>query len=481
MLAKNKLILAIFVGSFALAISIKFYLQAAPTESAGNFSGPVSYTLQQEPAIDISNLDLLQRLDKEYSNLADAVTPSVVSLETSVNKVRGVGRDFFGRNLFQSYAQSSAGSGVIISKEGHIITNHHVINDQDEIYVILSDQRRYKAEIIGSDSLLDIAVLKIEDKKEFRPLKFGDSDKVKVGQQVLAIGNPYGLGETVTRGIISAKNRELGDQMIPVFQTDASINPGNSGGPLINLQGEIIAINVAIYSPSENKGFQGIGFSIPSNEALNVVDQILKQGKVIKGFLGVSFADVANVKGALIREVVADSPAELAGLEPQDFVVKFNGVNLKTANHLAMLVRRAPVDKEIEIEVSRANKIVTLKAQLATQSMPARESVSIPYLSRQQMQQVFRHLGCYYQDINEKEKEQYQFITGLKVDKVVEGGFSEAQGIQEGDIIYGINGQMIDSTAGFYAILLDSLNREAHTILHIQRGDKRLKLDLLVE
>ncbi len=481
MLARKKIILGAFILSFISAIAIKYYVQAAAIQAQNPTTTPVNYTLQQDHAIDISSIELLQRLDQEYINLADAVTPSVVSLETSVNRVRGVGRDFFGRNLFQSYQQNSAGSGVIISKEGHIITNHHVINDQDEIYVILSDGRRYKSEVIGSDSMLDIAVLKIEDKKEFNPLKFGDSDKVKVGQQVLAIGNPFGLGETVTRGIISAKNRELGDQMIPVFQTDASINPGNSGGPLINLQGEIIAINVAIYSQSANQGFQGIGFSIPANEVLSVVDQILKKGKVIKGFLGVSFANVTNTEGALIREVVAESPAEQAGLEPQDFVVKFNGTKLKTANHLALLVGRAPVDREVEIEVSRANKIITLKAQLATKSMPTREAVTIPYLSRQQMQQVFRHLGFFCRDINDEEKEKYQFLTGIKVMKVAAGGFSAAQGLQQGDIIYGINGQMIDSTEAFYAILLDSLNRENYSSLNIQREDERLKLDLLVE
>ena len=217
-----------------------------------------------------------------------------------------------------------------------MVTNHHVIAGQQKIQVTLHNGKTYPAHLIGEDTLLDIAVLKIDANETFTPLKLGDSAQAQVGQMVFAVGNPFGLGETVTQGIISAKERSLSDNQRDLFQTDAAINPGNSGGPLVNLRGEIIGINVAIFSPDkENPGFQGVGFSIPANDVKDALYQILERGRPIRGFLGVQMRDLdPSVRAALQYEgengsailgISPGSPAQAAGLQAWDVVVSFNG------------------------------------------------------------------------------------------------------------------------------------------------------------
>jgi S1-C subfamily serine protease len=215
------------------------------------------------------------------------VVPSVVSIDTAGVREQLL-RDPWGRARMQREMTQGQGSGVIVTEEGHVVTNQHVISGQNQIQVTLHDGKSHLATLIGEDRMLDIAVLKINAPGPFTPLKLGDSSQVKVGQIVFAVGNPFGLSETVTQGIISAKERSISDQQRDLFQTDAAINPGNSGGPLVNLQGEIVGINVAIYSPDKmNPGFQGVGFSIPSNDVRESLKQILEKGRPVHGFLGV--------------------------------------------------------------------------------------------------------------------------------------------------------------------------------------------------
>ncbi|MGB1130503.1 MAG: trypsin-like peptidase domain-containing protein, partial [Haloferula sp.] len=221
---------------------------------------PETFTLPERAPLKLGEVELLTRLNEEAALLTDAVVPSVVSIDTSGVRTQRL-LDGYGRQLLRPVPTQGQGSGVIVTHEGHVVTNHHVVKGQQKIQITLHDGQSHTASLIGDDPLLDIAVLKIDGDGKFQPLKFGDSSMVRRGQMVFAIGNPFGLGETVTQGIISALERSLSDTQRDLFQTDAAINPGNSGGPLVNLQGEIIGINSAIYRPDgANAGFQGVGF-----------------------------------------------------------------------------------------------------------------------------------------------------------------------------------------------------------------------------
>src|ERR1700687_3714977 len=297
---------------------------------------PEKYTLASEPSVDSKQVASLEALNRERRGLVSSVLASVVAVKTS--KKIGIRREygldpfefFFGnqQRRFRSprdeaLVQSSLGSGVIVTNEGHIITNDHVVDQVDEIEVQLSDGRTEKARLVGADSQLDLAVLKIDD-PGVKPLKLADSDTVQPGDFVLAIGNPFGLQETVTDGIISWKGRPNStDLRGDLLQTNAAINPGNSGGPLINLRGEVIGINVAIISRSG--GSQGIGFAIPSNTVRTALESLLKQGRIIRGYLGIQMRVPQSGQPAPTGEVVVDeiipgSPAEDAHLQKGDVI-----------------------------------------------------------------------------------------------------------------------------------------------------------------
>ena len=322
-----------------------------------------------------SDLELLSRLNEEYANLTRAVVPSVVSIDTQGYSTQRLA-DFWGRVFERRMPTQGQGSGVIVSKEGHVVTNHHVVAGQQKFRILLHGGKSYTARLIGEDRLLDIAVLKIDDKGPFQPLKLGDSSQVQVGQLVFAVGNPFGLGETVTQGIISAKERSISDNQRDLFQTDAAINPGNSGGPLVNLRGEIIGINAAIFSPDrQNPGFQGVGFSIPSNDVRDAIEQILERGRPIRGFLGVqmrdldltlrSHLDYGGESGALVTAIVPGSPAEMSGLQQWDVIVSLDGKTIQSSNQLFSLIQGSRVGGTIAIEVWRSGSIVKLQAKIA--------------------------------------------------------------------------------------------------------------------
>ena len=280
-----------------------------------------------------------------FADLAEKLMPSVVNISTT-QTIKTTNNPFPFQfppgspfeEMFKDFNQpterkaSSLGSGFIVDKEGTVITNNHVINNAEDI-VVRVGEKEYKAKILGADPYMDIAVLKIESKDTFTPVKFGDSDKARVGDWVMAIGNPFGLGGTVTAGIISARNRDINLTRYDDFiQTDASINQGNSGGPLFNMDGDVVGINTAIIAPNQS-GSIGIGFAIPSNAASSVIDQLVKFGETKRGWLGVriqevtkEIADVEKLKtteGALVASVGEKSPAEKAGLQPGDIIIKF--------------------------------------------------------------------------------------------------------------------------------------------------------------
>ena len=329
---------------------------------------PEKYTLADGPSIELKDVNVLAAMSRQRIALAQAVVPSVVSITTSRTvSVPDYQNDpfyqFFHRNQRprNSQVQNQLGSGAIVSKEGHIVTNHHVIEGMDQIEVELSDGRKRAARLIGTDPDTDIAVLKIEDNNVV-PLPFGNSDAVEVGETVMAVGNPYGLEESVTQGIISAKNRPGNENGSELFQIDAAINPGNSGGPLVNVRGELIGINNAIFSKSG--GWQGVGFAVPSATVRRTMDGILRTGRVIHGYLGIQRA-LGGGPGVVVDSVVAGSPAEKAAIRPGDTIRKFNGKTVGDFDDLRRSVAEVDVDATVPVELLRGGKPLSVQARIA--------------------------------------------------------------------------------------------------------------------
>ena len=323
---------------------------------------------------------------ESFADLAEKLMPSVVNISTTqIIKTNSnpfpfqfpPGSPF--EEMFKDFQQpterraSSLGSGFIINKNGTVITNNHVIKNAEDI-VVRVNKKEYKAKVLGFDPYADIAVLKIDSEDIFKPVSFGDSDKARVGDWVVAIGNPFGLGGTVTSGIISARNRDINLTRYDDFiQTDASINQGNSGGPLFNLKGEVIGINTAIIAPNQS-GSIGIGFAIPANAASNVINQLIKYGETKRGWLGVRIQEVTKeiaeveklkkIQGALIASVSEKSPADKAGLKAGDIILKFDGKKIETMRTLPRLVSNTEVGKVVELEIWRNKRIIKKKLTL---------------------------------------------------------------------------------------------------------------------
>jgi serine protease Do len=336
-----------------------------------------------KPAVGAFSVPGLAALDEEFGRVAEAVIPSVVSITprraAAPDPREELLRQFFGIEP-QRREANTMGSGVIVSEQGHIVTNLHVIEGADEVYVTLGDGRREKAAVLGVDALSDLAVLKV-DAPGLRPLAFADSEKVRVGQLVFAVGNPFGLQETITQGIISARERLFRSEATEFFQTDAPINPGNSGGPLVNIRGEIVGISRFIFS--ESGGSQGIGFCIPSNTVRRVLDQIVEHGRVLRPYLGVVLAanfDAAtaaqlglpDANGALVEMVFAGSPAEAAGLRQGDFIQKFDGQPVRNFNELRKRVAAAAIGKEVKLEILRDGRPLDVPVTIVEQPVVAR-------------------------------------------------------------------------------------------------------------
>ena len=317
---------------------------------------------------------------QSFADLAEKLMPSVVNISTTQTiKTKSnqfpfqfpPGSPF--EDMFKEFERpqerkaSSLGSGFVIKKSGIVVTNNHVIANADDIVVIVNN-KEYDAKVLGADPYADVAVLQIESKETFTPVQFGDSDKARVGDWVVAIGNPFGLGGTVTSGIISARNRDINLTRYDDFiQTDASINQGNSGGPLFNLDGQVIGINTAILSPSGTSS--GIGFAIPANAASNIINQLIKFGETKRGWLGVriqqvtkEIAEVQQLKepnGALIAGVSEGSPAEKSGIKPGDIILEFDGKKIKTMRNLPKIVANTDVGKNVNVKIWRNKKLIS--------------------------------------------------------------------------------------------------------------------------
>jgi len=411
-----------------------------------------------------ANIEMLEKTGNAFAGIAAEALPAVVfvNVQTTVEVPqygyryfdpfehlfgRGRGRGFAIPEELEpkKYSQRGQGSGFIISKDGYILTNNHVVNDADEIMVTLADGRKFEAAVIGTDPKTEVALIKIEDGNDFPYLKLGDSDALRVGEWVLAAGSPFGLSQTVTAGIVSAKERdqtgiaEYGN----FIQTDAAINPGNSGGPLLNIKGEVIGINTAIYSRSG--GYMGIGFAIPINMAAQIKDQLIEHGRVSRSVLGIVIQEVDedlaasfgldDTKGILIAQTMPGSAAEKAGLEPGDVIVEMNGKKVGKLSRFRHRVAATPPQSEVILKVFRDGEYREIEA--VTQAMDEGGTVANdpdePALQEKLGLSVEEHDG----------------ESGIIVSHVEQGTPAWRAGLKPGQLILSVNRKAVDSVGDF--------------------------------
>ncbi|MCK4839786.1 MAG: DegQ family serine endoprotease, partial [Desulfobulbaceae bacterium] len=426
-------------------------------------------------------------MSRTFSKLAESLKPAVVNISTTMvvkqppffrgrpspfgqqDPFRDFWEKFFGGEMPHEFETKSLGSGVIINKEGYIVTNNHVIENAKEILVTLSNEKDYEAEVIGKDKKTDLALIKIDAKEDLPVAPLGDSDKLEVGEWVMAIGNPFGLERTVTVGILSAKGRVIGAGPYDDFlQTDAAINPGNSGGPLFNMKGEVIGINTAIVATG-----QGIGFAIPINIAKELLPQ-LEKGKVIRGWLGVSIQEVTEdiaksfklekAEGALVAEVMEDSPAEKSGLERGDIVIGFGGKNIGSPNELQRGVANTPPNKRVKAKVIRDGKTRTLTVKVG--AMPD----EFPEIAKT----ITTGLGLTVQSLTPELAEQFDWPRGEKgvlITNVESGSAGAEAGLRRGDLIVEINRQAVEDTKQ-YKRLVGKAKAGESLLLFVKRGSR---------
>ncbi|MBI5076088.1 MAG: DegQ family serine endoprotease [Nitrospirae bacterium] len=480
---KNKIgIVVLFLLIGILIGGVSFYFLEKVT---GTHKGYTSFTAPNVPRqiIDTS---------KAFSEIAGSISPSVVNISTTKVMKREAGpsledpffdllNPFRNFKMPKKWKEQSLGSGVIVSADGYIITNNHVVEQADEIRVTLFDKRSFKAKIIGADTKTDIAIVKIEA-DNLRAAQWGDSDKLQVGEFVLAIGNPYGLSHTVTMGIISAVGRaNVGIADYEDFiQTDAAINPGNSGGPLVNIRGELIGVNTAIFSRSG--GYQGIGFAVPSNMTRLVMNQLVDKGKVTRGWLGVTIQELTpelsqkfglkSEKGALVGDIAKGSPAEKSGMKRGDIILEYNGKKISDVGNLRNMVAQSKVGSEIPITILRGGKEYAVKvlivelpkdiAEAAPGNVPEDSNFEgLSGLTAMELsREIARQLG-----LHKDEK-------GVVVVRVETGSPAEEAGIRKGDVIQEIDRKRIEGLNDYNKAVAGIKPGDA-ALLFVNRGGKK--------
>ena len=409
-----------------------------------------------------------------FNQLAEMVSPAVVNIRT-VKTIKGGGpvfrqfqRDpwgrkspfnefferFFGEDMQREFKQPSLGSGFIFDKAGFVVTNNHVVEDADQIKVKLKDEREFDAKIVGRDPNTDIALIKIESGENLPIAVLGDSDELKVGQWVMAIGSPFGLEHTVTAGIVSAKGRVIGSGPYDDFiQTDASINPGNSGGPLLNMKGEVVGINTAIIASG-----QGIGFAIPINLAKDIIVALKNEGEVTRGWLGVAIQDLSSdmaeyygikdKKGVVVAEVFEGDPADKAGIKPKDIILEVNGEKIETSRELTSMIAKIPVGDRAKIKILRNGKEKTVKVKIAKRS---EERLA----ARRRPGSQAEEFGIRVSELTPEITQRFNIdeTSGVIVSHVESGSKGANADVRVGDIIKEINRRPIENVGDYQAIL----------------------------
>jgi len=387
--------------------------------------------------------------------------------------------NFFGR-MPKEQKRRSLGSGFIVSSDGYILTNNHVVEKADEVTVTLLDKEEFKAKVVGTDPKIDIALIKIDAKKKLTYVVLGDSDKLDVGEWVVAIGNPFGLGHTVTAGIVSAKGRIIGSGPYDDFiQTDASINPGNSGGPLFNLKGEVVGINTAIV-----QGGQGIGFATPIQLAKSVLEQLKEKGKVTRGWLGVYIQrltpeaaenlGLSGRRGALVSDVTSGGPADKAGIRSGDVIVAFNGKEIRDEHDLPQTVALTKPGKTVDVRLIRGGKETTVAVTIAEMEGEPGKPAGEHELSS-------KTLGLTVQDITPEIAQQFEIenTKGVVVTGVADGSPAEDAGFNEGDIIRALLRQdkrIPVTNAAEFASLVKKFQSDKTILFQVERGEGRILL-----
>ncbi len=441
-------------------------------------------------SIVISSFQSLEIKATELTSLSEQVKklkPSVVNISTTNVMGRGTNpspfgggpqdpfeeffKRFFGDLPQREFRQRGLGSGFILTEDGYIVTNNHVVEKATDIDVILEDGAKYDAKVIGKDTKTDVALLKINPKQKLPAVTLGDSDNLEIGDWVIAVGNPFGLGHTVTVGIVSAKGRSLGLGAYDDFiQTDAAINPGNSGGPLFNLEGQVVGVNTAIIA-----GGQGIGFAIPIDLAKNVINQLKDSGKVVRGWLGVLVQQITpeiaeglklpESKGALVSDVTPGGPAAKAGIQRQDIITEFNGQTIDEMQELPKLVAVTPPGTEVQLKYIRNGKEKTSSLKVAEQP----EEIAKSGIS--QGQEVEQNLGLVVQEINPQIQRRLRIedADGVIITNVDTGGPAQEAGLRIGDLILEINKKQIKNLDD-YRKAMDSVKKGDTALLLVKRG-----------
>jgi len=385
-------------------------------------------------------------------------------------------RRFFGE-IPHEFKQHGLGSGVIVSPDGYIMTNNHVVGNADTIQITLMDKREFTAKVVGKDSKTDLALIKIDTKDSLPYASLGDSDATEVGDWVVAIGNPFGFSLTVTAGIVSAKGRALGGNYDEFIQTDAAINPGNSGGPLFDVNGKVVGINTAIYSRTGTSA--GIGFAIPIDLAKAVMDQLKSHGKVVRGWLGVEIQEVtpelaqsfglAKPEGALVANVEKDAPAAKAGIKRGDVIVKFNNRTVHEQHELPELVAETPIGKKVDVEVIRGTKHITVPVTIG-------ELKEGELASARGEEQPGSGWGLQVGEITPDIAREFnlQGDKGVVVRQVKPDSPGAEAGLQQGDVILEVNHEKIGSLQDFMARAKEAKNQKKSALLLVQRGNMTL-------
>jgi serine protease Do len=428
-----------------------------------------------------------------FTELAENVRNGVVNIQ-AVKNGKGGGRvfrhffgnphgqqspfeDFFGpgfggNDFSEGFQQKSLGSGFIIDREGYIVTNNHVVENADEIKVKLSSGKEFEAKVVGRDPKTDLALIRIKGASGLQPLQLGDSEALKVGSWVVAIGSPFGLEQTVTAGIVSAKGRTIGAGPYDNFiQTDASINPGNSGGPLINTKGEVVGINTAIVASG-----QGIGFAIPANMAKEVIPHLKEKGKVTRGWIGVGIQEVTpdlaksfdlkEKNGALVSQVFKDGPADKAGIQQGDIILTFDGKEISESKDLPRIVAAIPVGKTVTVKISRNSKVTTKDVKVGEMEEKTVETAKAP---------TGKKLGIAIQNITPDIAQALSLkdTNGALIAQVEPGSSADNAGLQRGDVIREVNRKPIKDTKDFMQ-RIEETKSEGTLLLLVKRDENSL-------